>query len=68
LIGWIIVLPFVAFGDHFTLFIILSAVLGILIGAMWATSRAYMSILVAKEDLGYGFSFYTIMERFASIL
>jgi MFS-type transporter involved in bile tolerance (Atg22 family) len=27
-----------------------------------------MSLLVEKEHLGYGFSFYTIFERFAAVL
>ena len=68
LISRIIILPLLAMGNAFVVFIALSIVLGLLIGAMWATSRAYMSILVAKEEVWYGFSFYTIMERFASIL
>ena len=68
LIAWIIALPIVAITASIPLFMILSAILGILIGAMRAVSRAYMSMLVAKEDLWYGFSFYTIFERFAAII
>jgi MFS-type transporter involved in bile tolerance (Atg22 family) len=46
-----IALPIMALGESMVMWIILAILLGLLIGAMWATSRAYMSILVAKEDL-----------------
>lgn len=65
---WIIALPIIATTSNFMVFIVLTAILGLLIGAMWAVSRAYMSLLLAKEDLGYGFSFYTILERFSTFV
>ncbi|MBK7689562.1 MAG: MFS transporter [Bacteroidetes bacterium] len=68
LIFWVIALPIIAITSNMSLFIVLTAILGLLIGAMWAVSRAYMSLLLAKEDLGYGFSFYTILERFSTFV
>jgi len=68
LIFWIIALPVIALTSNMYIFITLTAVLGVLIGAMWAISRAYMSLLLSKEDMGYGFSFYTILERFSTLV
>jgi UMF1 family MFS transporter len=68
LLIWIIALPIIALTSNLSVFIALTAVLGLLIGAMWAVSRAYMSLLLSKEDMGYGFSFYTILERFSTLV
>jgi UMF1 family MFS transporter len=51
LIAWIVALPIVAITANITIFMVLTALVGILIGAMWAVSRAYMSLLLTKEDL-----------------
>ncbi|MES3031930.1 MAG: MFS transporter [Patescibacteria group bacterium] len=66
LIGWIIALPATALASNFTVFIIITIIFGLLVGSMSSTSRAYMSTLLSSEDMGYGFSFYTIFERFAT--
>ncbi len=66
LVGWIIALPIIAITPHVTTFVILTAIIGLLIGSMWATSRAYMSTLLKSEEMGYGFSFYTLLERFST--
>jgi len=68
LAGWLIVLPLLAFAPTFTLFAILSVPVGLLIGSVFAVSRAYLSTLLPKEDMGYGFSFYTLAERFATFV
>ncbi len=68
LLFWIIALPIIAITSNLSIFIALTAVLGLLIGAMWAVSRAYMSLLLTNEDMGYGFSFYTILERFSTLV
>ncbi|MCX6784720.1 MAG: MFS transporter [Candidatus Komeilibacteria bacterium] len=66
LIGWIIALPIIAIAPNVGIFIAITALMGILIGSMWATSRAYMSTLLTSGEMGYGFSFYTLLERFAT--
>lgn len=65
---WILVIPVIALTTNMFIFMILTAFLGLFIGAMWAISRAYMSLLLSKEDMGYGFSFYTILERFSTLV
>lgn len=68
LVGWLIALPLVAIAPTFTIFAILSVPVGLLIGSAWAASRAYMSTLLSQDEMTYGFSFYTIAERFAALL
>ncbi len=68
LLGWVIALPIIAYTDSLKVFTAMTVCVGLLIGGMWATSRAYMSTLLATEEMGYGFSFYTLLERFASFV
>lgn len=65
---WIITLPIFAFAPTFGFACIMTAILGLFLGAIWNTSRAYISTILPKSELVYGFSFYTIFERFSSIL
>lgn len=68
LIGWIIALPLLALAPTFTMFAILTVPVGLLIGSLFAVSRAYISTLLPKEDMAFGFSFYTLAERFATFV
>ncbi|MDO8566389.1 MAG: MFS transporter [Candidatus Moranbacteria bacterium] len=68
LAGWLVALPLLAFAPTFTVFAILTIPVGLLIGSLFAVSRAYLSTLLPKEDMGYGFSFYTLAERFATFV
>ncbi|OGI64425.1 hypothetical protein A2733_01300 [Candidatus Nomurabacteria bacterium RIFCSPHIGHO2_01_FULL_40_20] len=68
LLGWVVILPAIALAPSFKMFFILTVPVGLLIGSMWAVTRAYMSTLLTKDDMGYGFSFYTLMERFATFV
>ncbi len=67
LVGWIIAFPASALAPNFTIFIIITILVGTLVGAMWATSRAYISTLLSNDEMGYGFSFYTLFERFSTL-
>jgi len=68
LAGWVIVLPIFAFIPDFKTFALLSAPVGLLIGSAYAVSRAYISSLLSKGEMTYGFSFYTLAERFSTFL
>jgi len=68
LIGWLVALPIMAFAPSITVFGGATIFLGLLIGSMWTTSRAYMSTLLTNENMGYGFSFYTLLERFSTFV
>jgi MFS transporter, UMF1 family len=68
LAGWFVILPIVAYTDSFAVFSTMTICIGLFIGAMWATSRAYMSTILSTGEMGYGFSFYTLLERFSSFV
>lgn len=68
LILWIILLPLVAIAPNFLSIVILTPITGLLIGSIWTVSRSYLSMILPKKDVGYGFSFYTIAERFATLI
>ncbi len=66
--GWIIALPLIAIAPNFTILACLSVISGLLLGSIMAVMRAYLTTIIPREDLGYGFSFYTLAERFATFL
>ncbi len=68
LIGWFILFPLMSLISNFTVFIILAIVMGILFGSVWTVTRATMTFLCPKEKLNFGFSFYTLSERVATLV
>lgn len=68
LFGWIIALPLFALAPNFLVIAVLTVIMGLLIGSAWTTSRAYLTTVLTKENMGYGFSFYTIAERFSTLV
>lgn len=68
LMGWIVLLPLVALAPNIKIIYILTVFTGLLLGSIWTVTRSYLSLILPKKDLGYGFSFYTIAERFATLL
>jgi MFS transporter, UMF1 family len=63
---WIIVIPLLAITTSFVLMAIETVAIGILFGSVWSVTRAYLSNVLPKKDMNYGFSLYTMMERFAT--
>lgn len=68
LFGWVIIFPLIGLSPNIGILTIFVTIMGILFGGVWAVSRALLSRLIPKDKLNYGFSFYTISERFASFL
>ena len=66
--GWVIIFPLIALSKTIGILTIFVTIMGILFGGVWAVSRALLSRLIPVDKLNYGFSFYTISERFASFL
>lgn len=66
--SWVIILPLMGITSNFTIFIILSILMGFFYGATFTVSRAAMTALCPKEKLNFGFSFYTIAERFSTLI
>ncbi len=68
LLMWILVIPLLALSSTFVMFVAMGSISGLLIGSVWTVTRSYLSTVLPKEQLGYGFSFYTIAERFATFV
>jgi MFS transporter, UMF1 family len=68
LFAWVFLLPLVAIAPNFLSIAIITPVTGLLLGSSWTVTRSYLSLVLPKKDIGYGFSFYTIAERFATLV
>lgn len=68
LMSWVILLPLFALLKSLTAFIVICIFLGLFMGGIWTVTRAYLSLSLEKENYAYGFSFYTLFERFATFL
>lgn len=64
--AWIIIIPLFALTTSLPIFIVITVAVGTLYGSIWSAPRAYLSGILKKEEMNYGFSFYTLMERFAT--
>ena len=64
---WIVLIPFLALSHGLVYVSIFSALLGFLMGPIWTVSRSYLSKVLNKDELTYGFTFYTLSERFATL-
>jgi UMF1 family MFS transporter len=65
---WLCLIPAMAFVNNQAAFFGMAAILGLSIGAGWAVSRAYISTSLESENVGYGFSFYVLFEKFSSMV
>ena len=66
--GWVIALPVLAIAPNFLMVAIITPIIGLLIGSVWTVTRAYLTAVLPKKDMRYGFSFYTITERFSTLV
>jgi UMF1 family MFS transporter len=65
---WMILIPILALSKGIIFVAIFSSMLGFLLGPIWTVSRSYLSKMLKKDELTYGFTFYTISERFATLV
>ncbi len=66
LISWIVLFPALAFAPSFSLVVVICLIAGIFFGPTWGVSRALVSEFSAKELRASSFSFFILMERFAT--
>ena len=64
--AWIVIIPVISTATSLSLFIAAAVAVGIFYGAIWSVTRAYLSGVLPRKEMNYGFSFYTITERFAT--
>ena len=68
LFGWIIILPLIGLLTNFTLFVIISTVMGFWFGANWAVSRSVMSYVAPTGKHNLAFSYFGLAERASSLM
>jgi len=62
-----LILPFLAMANSFFWLYALTIALGIVYGGMFAVARAVLSYLAPPDKHNYAFSYYSLMERFATL-
>ncbi|MCK4857919.1 MAG: MFS transporter [candidate division Zixibacteria bacterium] len=67
-IGWVVVLSAAVCIYNKTDFFVIGALVGILLGAVWTTSRPLLNSLVPKEKLGQFYGLYTLSGRAAATI
>jgi UMF1 family MFS transporter len=65
--SWVVILPLMGITSSFPIFICLAILMGFFYGATFTVSRATMVALCPKEKINFGFSFYTLAERFSTL-
>jgi UMF1 family MFS transporter len=68
LVGWIVIFPLMAISTNFVLFTIISLIMGLWFGAIWTVTRAVVTQLTPPAILNQSFTYYTLMERFATFI
>lgn len=68
LAGWMVILPIFAAVHGFIAFIIACLVMGVWYGSIWTITRAYLLHLTPRSFLNRSFTYYTLMERFATFM
>lgn len=66
--GWVIAYALMIVFSNFVLFSIFSGVMGLFFGATWAVTRALVTQLTPDHALNQSFTYYTLMERFATFV
>lgn len=68
LFGWVIIFPVLALLTNFYAFLVVVVAMGIWWGAIWSVTRAIVMDLTPQTDLNQSFTFYTLMERFSTLV
>ncbi len=68
LVGWVITFPLLGILSNFVWFSVATILMGFLFGAIWTVARAVMAYLAPTDKLNHAFSYYTMFERFSSLV
>lgn len=66
--GWIVILPVMAVTTNFAFFTAEAIVMGLWFGSIWVIARSVIAHLTPAGSLNRAFSYYTLMERFATLI
>ena len=65
---WFAGLVAIALAPTFEVFLAIFAPCGLLFGAVWALSRAFLAVAGSNDRMGFYFGLYSVAERFSAIL
>ncbi len=68
LIGFAVIFPALAIISNFYIFLAVVIVMGLWWGGIWSVTRAIVIDLTPEYDLNQSFTFYTLMERFSTLV
>lgn len=66
--GWLVTYILMIVSSGFIMFSIFSGTMGLFFGATWAVTRALVTQLTPSTLLNQSFTYYTLMERFATFI
>ncbi len=68
LTGWVLILPLIGFLTNFTLFVIVTVIMGLWFGANWTVSRSVMAYLAPHHAHNLAFAYFGLVERASSFV
>jgi len=66
--SFVFIFPLIAAVQNFTAHVFIVTLMGFMYGAVWTVTRAAMTRLCPPERLNHGFSYYTLVQRFSTLL
>lgn len=67
-VGWVLILPALALIPSFTIFIVVTTLMGFWLGASWTLSRAVFSYIAPESCRNLAFGFFGLVERASALL
>jgi len=68
LVGFAVIFPALAVISNFYIFLAVVIAMGLWWGGIWSVTRAIVIDLTPEYDLNQSFTFYTLMERFSTLV
>ncbi len=68
LTGWVFILPLVGFLTNFTVFVVVTVIMGLWFGANWTVSRSVMAYLAPSHAHNLAFAYFGLVERASSFV
>jgi len=68
LIGWLAIFPLLATAQSIPMVVGITIIMGLWFGAAWTVTRAFVLKLVPVQNLKQSFTYFALMERFATLI
>ena len=66
--GWVLIFPAMAVTHNLIVFSFICFIMGLWFGSIWTITRAYLLRLTPPSMLNQSFTYYTLMERLATLI